>query len=491
MKKYINFSLILFFSILAMPVLAQQVSENKINVTSGELTHKGDSMYIHMMIDISGLSIDKNRSLTLTPVLIGTAQQKVLPEILINGTTRHKVYQRSLALGGNTQNISYDKVIKLDKSAPKELHYMQAVPYERWMESSHLDLRENLCGCGGKAQELAVNRITDYTLKEIKIYNIEPKLAYIQPEAEKVKSREDQWESYLDFPVNKTEILPTYMNNPSELSKIESLFKSVELDNNLTVSRIDIIGFASPEGSLANNEKLSKGRAETFKSYLVSKLNFPASTYNVEYGGENWTGLEMALASSGISDKEALLDIIKNTSDINVRKNKLKTLNKGVPYRQMLTDIYPKLRKVISYVHYTVRGFSVDEAKEVIKTHPQQLSLNEMFLIANTYPAGSNSFTEVFETAVRMFPSDKIANLNAAAAALSAKDIDRAKRYLDKSDKNSSEYANNMGVLYILQGNWEQAKSELNKASLAGNAVAKYNLQEIEKKMQIESLNKD
>lgn len=377
------------------------------------------------------------------------------------------------------------------KNAPKELHYMQSVPYERWMESSHLDLREDLCGCGGNAQELAVNRIVNYTPEEVKTYTVNPQLAYIQPDAEAVKSRGEQWESYLDFPVNKTEILPGYMNNPSELSKIETLLKSVRSDNNLTVTRIDIIGFASPEGGLANNEKLSKGRAETFKSYLVSKLDFPASTYNVEYGGENWTGLEMALASSNIADKEALLDIIKNTSDVNVRKNKLKAYNKGIPYRQMLTDIYPKLRKVISYAHYTVRGFNIDEAKEIIKTRPQQLSLNEMFLIANTYPIGSDSFSEVFETAVRMFPSDKVANLNAAAAALSAKDISRAKRYLEKADRNSPEYANNMGVLYILQENWEQAKSELNKASQAGNAIAKYNLQEIEKKMQIESSNKN
>ena len=68
-----------------------------------------------------------------------------------------------------------------------------------------------------------------------------------------------------------------------------------------------------------------------------------------------------------------------------------------------------------------------------MKTKPQQLSLNEMFMVAQTYEPGSKDFNEVMETAVRMFPSDPIANLNAAITRLNAGDAEGAKPYLDKA----------------------------------------------------------
>ena len=71
----------------------------------------------------------------------------------------------------------------------------------------------------------------------------------------------------------------------------------------------------------------------------------------------------------------------------------------------------------------TIANFKVDEGKEIIKTQPQYLSLNEMYLVANSYPKGGDDFIKVFDIAVRMYPDDEVANLNAAAVALSKKDL--------------------------------------------------------------------
>lgn len=75
-------------------------------------------------------------------------------------------------------------------------------------------------------------------------------------------------------------------------------------------------------------------------------------------------------------------------------------LRGGVPYRYMLKYIFPSLRVAICKVNYEIKNFNLDEAKEIIKTRPQNLSLNEMFMVANSYPKGSQEFIDVFETAV-------------------------------------------------------------------------------------------
>lgn len=476
----------LFLLVPVIPLLAQnrQIYNEQINILSQEVEHKGDSLYIHLVVDISNLKVDKNRSLTLTPILGAIEGQLELPYLLINGTTRHKVYQRSQSLGNDEANGSVYEVVKLDRNSTRELHYHHALLYQKWMETAYLDIKEDLCGCGGHQQMVNVERVMDDILPEVIVPEVNPSLAYIQPKVEMVKYRSEQWESYIDFPVNKSTIIPDYLNNAKELAKIQNALKAVRTDNNLTVTRIDIIGFASPEGGIAYNENLSRSRAESFRKYLASDLDFPANIYDVQYGGENWDGLLTAVQTSDLKDKDAIVSIIKNTSDINQRKSKLKSLGGGSPYNRMLKDIYPTLRKVIFNAHYTVQGFSVDKAKELIKARPQQLSLDEMFQVASTYQKGSNDFIDVFETAVRMYPEDQVANLNAAAAALSVKNIKNAEKYLNKADKNTPEYSNNIGVLYLLQENLEQAKNYFSKAAKSGLDSAMHNLEEVEKKIQ-------
>lgn len=484
MKRFFNISFcVILLSVFTVPAGAQLINKNQISIISGELSRNGNVANTEFVLDISKLSLDRNRSLTLTPVIVGSDNRVELKPVLVNGSTRHKVFLRSAALGG--PEYSQDKfhaVVKQDKNSDNKIEYKQSVPYEKWMDNSHLEIKEELCGCGGHEEEMYTERLTDMS-KPIEPYIIQPHLAYIQPDVEEIKSRSEKWESYLDFPVNKTDILPSYMNNSTELDKIETILNTVRSDNNLTVNRIDIAGFASPEGSIANNERLSKGRAEAFKKYLVSKVDFPANTYYVEYGGENWEGLERAVENSNMENKQEILDIIKNTGVVTTRKQRLQSLHGGAPYKKMLTEIYPKLRKVVSRAFYTVRGFDVNEAKEIVKTRPQQLSLNEMFLVANTYPAGSREYNDVFETAVVMFPTDKVANLNAAAAALTQNNIEKARKYLEKADSYSPQYANNLGVMYMLEGNFDKASAEFDKAVSGGVKEAEYNRKEIDMKI--------
>ena len=66
-----------------------------------------------------------------------------------------------------------------------------------------------------------------------------------------------------------------------------------------------------------------------------------------------------------------------------------------------------------------------------------------MYQVANSYPKGSKDFVNVFDIAVRMYPTDAVANLNAGAVALSQKDLDAAVKFMEKADHNTAEFINN------------------------------------------------
>lgn len=376
-KKLIYFILCL---IVTLPGYAQKFYKDAIIISNASLWQQGESLYIDMQIDMRNLKVSSDRTLTLTPVLAGPQNNVVLPDIMINGRRKQKAYLRAMAL---------DKTSKMELPYNKNeiLNYTQVIPYQPWMEDAYLNLEEELCGCAGHqeviAQELILTGVSTEA-KRLAALQLQP--SYIQPKAELVKARSEQYEAHLDFPVSKSVILPDFMNNQTELRNIQKMFDKIQNEKKLTVTGVYIEGFASPEGPLKLNEQLSQSRAEALKNYLLTHEQIPAKLYRVSFGGENWDGLVKALEKSTLKDKDTFLSIIKNTSDINRRKEEIKRVGGGAPYRTMLQELYPALRKVNCRIDYTIANFKVDEGKEVIKTQPQFLSLNEMYLVANTYP---------------------------------------------------------------------------------------------------------
>lgn len=488
-KIFKNIFLFLLLSVFVFQAEAQKIYNGQIVVNPRELSQKGDSLVVNIDIDLTGLVMEDDRALSLIPLLVSPDTRLELPNLLINGRRRHKVYDRELAFSKKHDNKETYAVIKAEKKANKTINYRLALPFEGWMEKARLDLKEDLYGCAGQTRQIAIDKLVATVLMEGKSrYDVTPLLSYIRPEVEEVKKRSEQHEAFLDFPVAKTEINPSYMNNPRELEKIESMLNEIRKDKNLTVNGVSIRGYASPEGSVALNNRLSGGRAEALRYYLSSKSTLPVSVYNVEHGGEDWSGLEKLIEASSMLYKSEVLAVIRSGKPEDARERDLRKIASGGAFAELMKNYFPQLRRVQYRVDYTVRGFNVDEAKEIFKKSPKLLSLEELFMVANTYEMDERGFADVFETAVRMYPDDKVANLNAAASALQWGDTEQAKKYLDKSSGNSKEYTNNLGVYHLLIGEYNKARDLFDQAIKKGVTNAEHNLKELDRKIEVEGL---
>lgn len=477
MKK-IAFPLLLAL-LAVLPISAQSLYNNTLNLSDVLLWQQGDSLYVRMKIDMQNLYVSPQRSLLLTPLLTDGTHNAALPDIMINGKRRQKAYIRGLSL---EDRIPEGFVIPYEERGV--LTYEEIIPYQPWMGNAAFNLVENLCGCNNDPEVLTQELITNDVSTEAKrLAAMTPVVAYIQPPVEMVKMRSEQYEAHLDFPVNKYVIQPEYMNNHKELANIQAMFDKVQNDPNLTVTQVDIEGWASPEGPLKFNEQLSQKRANALKNYLAKNEKVPANLYKVTFGGENWEGLVKALEASSMPDKETFINIIRNTTDDARRKQEIMRVGGGAPYRTMLKEIYPGLRKVNCKIEYSVINFDVEQGRIIIKTNPKYLSLNEMYRVANSYPAGSDDFVNVFDVAVRLYPEDAVANLNSAAVALSRKDLRTAMNFMEKANRQTAEYINNLGVYNFLNGNVEQATADFTQAAQMGNEAAKNNLGQLQQIM--------
>ena len=259
----------------------------------------------------------------------------------------------------------------------------------------------------------------------------------MQPKAEAKKVRAEKGEAYLSFKLNKSNILANFRENATELKKITSTIDLVKNDKNVEITDIDIHGFASPDGSYANNKRLANERAAALRNYVSSLYTINSKLFTYQATPEDWEGFKKKIQASHLADKEAILEIANSSLAPDDKDLKIRKLHPA-SYRYILDQIYPRLRHSDYTVTYTVRPFSIEEAKEILKTKPQQLSLQEMFLVAQTYEPGSPEFNEVFDIAVRLFPDDEAANLNAACTDLQKGDLTSAEKHLAKAG-NSKE----------------------------------------------------
>lgn len=445
-----------------MAVAALQAQE--IKVKDKRVEKSDGTLMIGMTLDFSEVDVPAGRSVVCTPVIASGDSIRPLAPVILNGRNRQILYERT----GRTYATHGEYALRRENGKPQTFEYTARTPMTPWMKKSEVALVTDLCGCGWEALQNSRSPLFPIRLAEPVV--LKPQLAYRTPAAETVKARAIEGKAFLDFPVNRTEIHPDYRNNPRELAAIRATIASVKDDPYATITEVWIKGFASPEGRYTANAYLAENRAKALSEYVKKLYRFDATTtFTIESEPEDWQGLEKHLSESDLPDKAELLAIVRDPepADPDKKEGKLKSLNGGTSYKTLLRDVYPALRHSDYAVRYTIRNFTVEEAKELLYTDPKKLSLNEMFQVAQTYEPGSRQFGEVFEIAVRLYPDDPVSNLNAANTAIQNGQSEQAKHYLAKAGTSAEKQLAEAAVA-MLEGKLDRAEQLL--APLKDNA---------------------
>ena len=474
MKLSRNTTYLLYAAFLMAPAtaLAQNCQEvklasDKIKVSNVQVAQQNNALSVSMDLNLDSLYLPSNLQLVYTPVFKTRQGDIKMPQIVINGRRQQIMFERGV--GKKQLNLSPEAlVVRRTNKKVQTVNYSASIPLSGQVKNYDLNMHEDLCGCGNMEEG------NDFNLR----HRRQPQAVFVRPAVEAVKVRHLDKRAYIDFPVNRIELHADYRRNPAQLDSIVRTINALKDDKNLEVSAINIHGYASPESPYSHNDYLAKNRAKTLTDYVRRMVALPTQLFTVSSTAEDWDGLRNYLKDSNLEHKSEILAIANDEKmDPDAREQKIKKLYPS-EYRFMLDTWYPALRHSDYHITYKVKPFDVAEAKEIIKTKPQQLSQEEMFLVAQTYEPGSKEFNDVMEIAVRMFPENETANLNAANTRLNAGDADGAKSYLDKAG-NSPEALNARGVYESLKGNDQQARHYFALAAKAGVKAAQENLENL------------
>lgn len=235
---------------------------------------------------------------------------------------------------------------------------------------------------------------------------------------------------------------------------------------------IEISSFASPEGTLDVNDKVSDNRANstfTYAKRLMKQLKLDGASNDDLYiqssKGEDWRGFNKLVNSSDMKDKSKVLNIVRNQKDPQKREESIRDM--AEIYDAIEDDVLPKLRKAT----ITLRVFEPKKTDEEIASlsisDPAQLDIKEMLYAASLIEDNSIKKT-IYNTTIKSFGNDYRAYNNLAGIYIQEKNMNKAIDMLGKASKynaNAAEVKENQGIISARQGEYDKAKTLYNSSN--------------------------
>ena len=312
-------------------------------ISSQSLVEDGERVVVSFEVETDVKSIPANRKEIIMPFIYNAKDTLWLETLEVYGKGRFKREMQENHLAGEKDwQLSENQVIKGDVD-----HYISSVPLKRWMKSTNLGIKRQMVGCNCE------NELADQTLAEGVALFEEPMLpARRIPATFTLADATRQWDFGRDeleiiFKVSKIEIDSTVFNNEVTFGKILSAIDKIFANPKYKVDKIEIAGYASPEGRRSFNNWLAENRAKALINYIIEhrpQYNLTEDSFRLRNGEENWPGLRRHVLASDIAEKDQIVEIIDMDLPDEEKKLKLKALDKGKVWKKMLKEVYPHLR---------------------------------------------------------------------------------------------------------------------------------------------------
>lgn len=302
--------------------------------------------------------------------------------------------------------------------------------------------------------------------------------------------REEKQEAGIKFLVNQANLRKSELQNNS-IQEFVRMLKRINQDRErLNLRNVEVKAYASPEGGFAFNDKLANKRQATGETYVKGQLkaNKISTGIDAGYTAQDWDGFQRLVQASNIQDKDVILRVLSMYKDPQERETQIRNMSEG--FRELAFAILPELRRARLIINYETIGRSDDEITAQYKQDASKLTADELLYLATI--VDENEQAKVYETTAKLYDKDYRAYNNLATLAIKRGDKETALRYLEQAlriDSNASEALANMGLLYLSEGNIEEAERNIARSANANTtqyavgalALAKGNYADAEK----------
>ena len=226
-------------------------------------------------------------------------------------------------------------------------------------------------------------------------------------------------------------------------------------------------GYASPDGPVKFNDKLSKSRSESGKKVVAKLLKDSGLDIDAAAYGEDWDGFKELVEKSNIKDKNLILQVLSLYNSPAERESEIK--NMSSVFNELKEEVLPELRRSQIVNSTDIQGKTDAEIMAAFR-NGQELTVEEYLYAAETLANGAEEQVAILTTASKKYNDARVYN-NLGIAQAKAGDKAAALKSFEKAAKmdSSSEITKNLILGNLANGNTAEAK----KYAKAADAQAK------------------
>lgn len=268
------------------------------------------------------------------------------------------------------------------------------------------------------------------------------------------------------YPVNVSRYNANYGMNKGDQAKADKeALKEVLGSADWKVESIVIDGWASPEGEVKSNNRLSDDRALSAKQAFEKDFGKRNETITARGNGEDWDGYIAKLNNSNFPEKAAALAVV----NYNTLEERHAAISKLVRQNAKLgTEVLEPLRRATVSVVLLEPKHTDDDLMVLAISYPERLKEPEILYAATLHENDLDKQYVIYQNAIKYFPNSVKAHTNAGAVALMQMRNDEALAHLKKAESlgcTDPAMYNNLGILSARKGNFDEAATYYAKAS--------------------------
>lgn len=484
MKKLMRLSMVLVAASLAFTScncfkkMAKNREDVKLTVAPEILTLNNGIVAADINVTFPVEYFNKKAVVKVTPVIVFKGGE-------VAGTTHY--YQ------GSKVDDNYTVV---DKKNGGNFTQHVEFPYDPRMDQSELQLRAEIKCPGGKCKEFTLVNLNtgaiptkeqaavlagnDEAAKAALAKEFGLTVAYgvntLQKDLKYGDLMEEMDNNFkrITTVVDKTDLL--YAINSSVVTKknernanLDAFKANVDetMQNDRATQNIAVKGYASPDGPVKFNDKLSKARSESGKKVVAKLLKDSGLDIDAAAYGEDWDGFKELVEQSNIKDKDLILQVLSLYNSPAERETEIK--NMSSVFEELKEEILPELRRS-QIVNTTDLQGKTDEEIMTAYRNGGELSAEEYLFAAQVLVENPEEQIAILTAASKKYNDARIWN-NLGVAQTKAGDKEAALKSFEKAAKLDSSAALNKNLLLANLANCNTAEAK--KYAAAADSEAK------------------
>ena len=347
-------------------VMALQIEQVTVVAKMRSIPERNGRVVLDFIVTLPKELLGKSRSVVITPILHKPDESVPLEDLVIRGGRFSLLQERDYwqyetyierfrpdtvgreAAFNRFVKFPYPEDVRLDSLVESRstvtYYYSQEVKTDETSKKMLVTLQGQVLAVDDSAYRLPPSDTLSYIVSSMLSF-VDTVPRYRIRIVDKYLTVEDR--NYIQFFVGDTRVVDTLGDNRQQLDKITGLIRQIVEQQEFWVDTITLTAASSPEGAYAFNDRLSQGRAQALKRYLVRRYGRSIDTMLiVRWVAENWPELTQRIRTDkSIENREAILALIASEKNPDRREQAIR-LRFPKEYAYIRSVIYPQLRAV-------------------------------------------------------------------------------------------------------------------------------------------------